>query len=136
MAEEVTFVTHVRQLIEKAGKRVGSEYQLAKALGVPQSHVSGWKSGALPCQPPDRARIAGFAREDAAQELIRATLERHKGTLRGEQLQKLLGKQSHQTGEALNSVLLLVASLTYASTMNDVLRCILGTPNRARYSLC
>ena len=103
--------SYVRQLIESAGQRVGSEYKLAKALGVPQATVSSWKAGTRTCTPDDRARIAAFAGEDAVQELVRATLEKNAGTLRGEQLQRVLGKWSQATGAALATALLSLASL-------------------------
>ncbi len=109
-------------LIEKAGAIAGSEYKLAKAMGVDQQTISGWKAGRRTCTPEDRARLAGFAREDAVQELIRATLEKTAGTLRGEQLYKLLGKSLQATGGATVSALLGVASLT--SGISYFIRCI------------
>lgn len=111
-------------LIEKAAAIVGNETELAKALGVAQPNVSAWKAGTRTCTPADRARIAGFAREDAVQELVRATIEAAKGTKR-EQLQKVLGKWSLQTGEALHSAVLTIASLTLGLAVLDVPRCIL-----------
>lgn len=111
-------------LITKAGVIVGSEYKLAKAMGYPQQVLSAWKAGTRTCTPPDRARLAGFAREDAVQELVRATIESAKGTKR-EQLQKLLGKWLPQTGEALNTVLLSITSTVLAlMMMSDIPRCI------------
>lgn len=115
--------TDLRKLIEKAGKTIGSEYKLAKALGVPQSHLSAWKSGAKTCTPSDRARLAGFAQEDAVQELVRATIEAAKGTKR-EQLQRVLGKLLHQTGGVLNSVGVALITATLAMGFTDVPRCI------------
>ena len=112
-------------LIAKAGAIAGSEYKLAKAMGVPQTHLSMWKSGAKTCTPPDRARLAGFAKEDAVQELVRATLEQTAGTLRGDQLRQVLGKLSKVTGGALHSVLLGVVSLTFGMSLLDIPRCIL-----------
>ena len=55
-----------------------------------------WKSGKKGCTAADRAPLAGIAREDAVQELVRATLEKNAGTLRGEQLMKVLGKSLPQ----------------------------------------
>lgn len=111
-------------LIAKAGAIAGSEYKLAKAMGIPQSHISAWKSGVKTCTPPDRARLAGFAREDATQELVRSTLEQTAGTLRGEQLMRVLGKRLQATGEAFATVLLGLASLTYGIQILDIPRCI------------
>lgn len=119
-------------LIERAAKQVGSEAKLARALGMPQSDISGWKSGHKGCTAADRARLAGFAKEDAVQELVRATLEKTAGTLRGEQLRQVLGKWLHQTGAVSVTALLSLASGTYgalnlkaaAASALDVLRCI------------
>lgn len=110
-------------LIEKAAAIVGSETKLARALNVPQPHVSAWKSGNRTCTPADRARLAGFAREDAIQELVRATIESAKGTKR-EQLKRVLGKLSRQTGGALGSAALGVISLTFGMNITDIPRCI------------
>lgn len=97
-------------LIEKAGNAVGSEYKLAKAMGIPQAHISNWKSGLRNCTPADRARLAGFAQEDAVQELVRATINSAKG-LKHEQLMAVLGRSLRATGATSVTALLLVASL-------------------------
>lgn len=110
-------------LIAKAAAIVGSEYKLAQELKLPPQTITGWKAGRRTCTPADRARIAGFAREDAVQELVRATIEAAKGTKR-EQLQKVLGKLSLQTGAALHSAVLTVASLAFGLALIDVPRCI------------
>lgn len=126
-------------LIEKAGAIAGSEYKLAKAMGIPQQTLSGWKAGRRPCTPPDRARLAGFAREDAVQELVRSTLESTAGTLRGEQLMRVLGKQLHQTGGATVTALHSLASLIYGWNMLDIPRCIksqISRRNIPRHTLC
>lgn len=80
------------KLITIAGVIAGSEYRLAKALGLPQSTLTDWKSGRKACTPPDRARLAIFAERDVAQELFKATIEHTAGTIRGEQLSKALEK--------------------------------------------
>lgn len=80
------------KLITIAGVIAGSEYRLAKALGLPQSTLTDWKSGRKACTPPDRARLAIFAERDVAQELFKATIEHTAGTVRGEQLSKALEK--------------------------------------------
>lgn len=116
---------NVKTLIDSAVKVVGSKSKLARALGVTPQKVNGWISGESTCSPEDRARLAGFAREDALQELVRATLEKTEGTLRGEQLRQVLGKWLHQTGAAVHSVVLGLVSLTYGMTMFDIPRCIL-----------
>lgn len=107
---------YVKSLIERASSVVGSQYRLAKLLGVPDSQVSNWKSGQRPCTAADRARIAAFAKEDAVLELIRATLEANDGTLRGEQLRAVLGNALRQIGAASVSVAVALGSLTYSPT--------------------
>jgi len=119
-------------LIAKAGAIAGSEYKLAKVLGMPQQNISAWKIGKRTCTPEDRARLAGVAREDAVQELIRATLEKTKGTLRGEQLYRLLGKSLQATGAASVTVLPLVASLTYG--ISQSIRCILSLRDKRHFA--
>lgn len=114
--------TNLTELIEKAGIKVGSEYKLAKALGVSTSTMSDWKHGRMTCSPGDRARIAGFAGEDAVQELVRGTIENAKGEVRKAQLEQLLGKLLRPTGAALHSVALGGLSLTFGlSQVHDLL---------------
>jgi len=100
-------------LIEKAGRIAGTEYKLAQAMGIPQQILSDWKAGRRTCTAPDRARLAGFAGEDAVQELVRATLELEKNEKRKDQLYKLLGKKLLQTGAAHVGVLLSLCSLAF-----------------------
>ena len=125
----------VNDLITKAGLICGSEYKLAKALGVPQQHLSEWKAGRRTCTPADQARLAGFAREDAVQALVRATIEGAKG-LKREQLQAVLGKWSRQTGGAISTVLLSLASLSYGMEIFDIPRCIFSRVMQRRYTFC
>lgn len=104
---------NVQKVIDDAVAVVGSKSKLARALGVTPQRVNDWHSGACTCTPHDRAAIAGFARQDAVQELVRATLEKTAGTLRGEQLRQVLGKWLHQTGGASVSGLLGLASTIF-----------------------
>lgn len=103
----------VKTLIDKAAQRVGTRYKVAKALGVTPAQVYDWEEERKSCSPEDRARIAALANEDALQELVRGVLEKHEGTLRGKQLEQLLGKLLRQTGGVLHTVVALVASLTF-----------------------
>lgn len=86
-------------LIEKAASIVGSEYKLAKKMEIPQQNLSNWKSGSKTCPPAVRAILAGIAGENAADELIRATMEREEGTRRGLLLGELLGKRAARVVE-------------------------------------
>lgn len=114
----------VTLLIEKAGHIHGSEYRLAKEMGIPQQMLTDWKAGRRACTPGDRARLAGFAREDAVQELVRATIEGAKGAKK-EQLEKLMGKWLRQTGGAAGFAVLTLASTVSAMLYADIPRCIL-----------
>ncbi len=116
----------VAELIETAATNVGSKSKLARAMGVTPQRMNDWYSGSSTCAPEDRARLAAFARQDALQELVRATLEKTAGTLRGEQLRQVLGKWLRATTEALGIGWLAIASLSFlALTSLDVPRCIL-----------
>lgn len=84
----------VKTLIDNAAKVVGSKSQLARELGVAPQRINDWFSGMASCSPEDRARIASFAREDPLKELIHAVIEKHTGTLRGEQLRIALNPQN------------------------------------------
>lgn len=108
---------YVVDLLSKAAKTAGSEYQVAKTLGIPQSHISEWKNGKRPCSPEDRARLAALANEDAIQELVRATLEKHDGTKKGEQLWAILGKSLRVTGAASVTGLVGLISAALLMTM-------------------
>ena len=77
-------------LISKASAIAGSEYKLAKMLGISQTVVSDWKHGRRTCVPEDRAQLAYIAGEDAVQELITAAIEKWEGTEKGERLRTAL----------------------------------------------
>lgn len=117
----------VQTLIDKAAEKVGNPHRLAKTMGVASSTLYDWRAGRQPCSPADRARLAGFAGEDAVQELVRATLENAKGDVRREQLQQLLGKWSRVIGAGLATVWLALINLTSGPAEAAVyfIRCIL-----------
>lgn len=91
---------HVTELIELAAASLGSEYKLAKALGIPQSHISEWKAGKRPCSPEDQALMAYQAGRDPEEALVRAVLVKHADTAKGERLLSALGKGLRATGAA------------------------------------
>ena len=119
-------INRVRQLIDTAAKVTGSKSKLARALAVTPQRINDWHSGTSTCTPHDRAALAGFAREDAVQELVRATLEKTAGTLRGEQLKQVLGKQWRLIGEATALGVAGLTSLIFFTVNDlDIPRCIL-----------
>jgi hypothetical protein len=118
-----TDLDQISALIQRAGKAMGSEYKLAQALDIPQRTLSDWKAGRRTCVPADRARIAGFAGEDAVQELVRATLATTENTTRGRQLKTLMGKLLRPTGAALASAWT-VSATTATDAAGQLIRCI------------
>ena len=84
--------------IEKGKEIYGSYGGLANEIGVPQSHISMWKSGAKPCTAPDRAALALAVGEDPAEAAIEAALE-------GINLEKPQGKRAaHALALALERI--------------------------------
>lgn len=127
----------LNKLIADASAIAGSEYQVAKILGIPQSHISEWKAGRRSCVPADRARLAGIARQDAVQELVRATLESTEGTKRGEQLQQLLGKLLRPTGVVHGLVAAgLVSLISLSDPTGRAIQYVLGRNRRTQQALC
>jgi len=116
------YTLNVKTLIDKASKNTVTRYALAKTLGVSPAQVYDWEEGRKSCSPEDRARLAAVAGEEAMQELVRGILEKHEGTLRGEQLARVLGKSSRQIGGVRVSELLSLASLSYGISL--AIRCI------------
>jgi DNA-binding transcriptional regulator YdaS (Cro superfamily) len=98
-------------LIDKASSIAGSQYKLGQLLGISHSTMSQYKSG-RPCPPEDVARIAAVAGYEPVDWLVRATLEKHAGTKKGEQLAKVLGKALLVTGAASGSFSAAASTLT------------------------
>lgn len=88
-------------LIDKASSIAGNDSKLAALLGQHRSKVSDWRKGSQDCPPEDQALMAGIAGLDAAQTLIRATVEKHEGKPKGDLLMKVLGKPSLAIGAVL-----------------------------------
>lgn len=82
----------VQTLIDTAAVMLGSKYKVAQALGVAHTRLYDWYSGRSACTPEDQARIAAIGGQDAQDALVRAVIERHEGTLKGEQLKAALGE--------------------------------------------
>jgi transcriptional regulator with XRE-family HTH domain len=95
-----TLVT-INELLDAAKKVTGSDYKTAKALGVPTTHISNWRHGGRNPQPEDLALIAGLAGLDAEAVLVRAIIDKHRNTSKGERLMSVLGNVLRRTGEAV-----------------------------------
>ena len=80
----------IKELIEQAAAASGGNTRLAKLLGVPYQHVTNWKNASRTCMPDDQARIAHIGGNDGIRTLIESTIERHAGTVRGDQLRQAL----------------------------------------------
>lgn len=117
----------IKTLIDNASKVVGSRYKLSKILGVTPSKVYDWQEGRVNCTPPDRARIAAMAGEDATRELVAATLESTEGTLRGEQLKAALGKFL-DAAQGVKALIVCGLSAILTSAHVDIPRCIKRIP--------
>lgn len=68
-------MSQLNELIEKAASVAGSEYKLAKALGMQQQTISAWKAGRRTCSPTDRAALAEMAKGNAAVEALEGLIE-------------------------------------------------------------
>ncbi|RYE81479.1 MAG: hypothetical protein EOO80_01015 [Oxalobacteraceae bacterium] len=106
----------VNELLDAAKKVTGSDYKTAKALGVPTTYISNWRhgTGGRNAQPEDLALIAGIAGLDAEEVLVRAILDKHANTTKGEKLLSVLGNVLRRTGEAVT--LGFFASVGWASS--------------------
>ncbi|WP_084217006.1 hypothetical protein [Xenophilus azovorans] len=68
-------MSQLNYLIEKGKSMFGSYGALADAIGVPNTHISMWKSGRRYCSPPDRAALASAVDEDPTAATIEAVIE-------------------------------------------------------------
>lgn len=90
-------------LIDAGRSIAGSDYKLAKLIGVTPQTVSNWRHGEKPCPPADVALLASVAGFDPQEWLTRATLWKYKGTDKGDRLMRVLGKTSAATIAVLAS---------------------------------
>lgn len=67
-------MSNINLTIAKASAIAGNQAELARRLGVPPSHVSGWKNG-RPCPKGMRVLLADQAQEDVAQAAMEAMLD-------------------------------------------------------------
>ena len=105
----------INALLDAAKRVHGSDYKVAKLLNRSTAEISDWRAGRRNPQPEDHALVAGLAGLDAEEALIRAMLEKHANTWKGEQLLSLLGNVLHRTGAA--ATLLLCVSVVSGMTL-------------------
>lgn len=82
----------ITTLLDAAKAVTGSDYKTAQLIGQSRGKVSDWRSGRQPASPEDHALLAALAGQDAEVALVRAVLEKHKNTPKGERLVSALGK--------------------------------------------
>lgn len=87
-------------LIDRAAAIAGSDYAVAKSIGVERQAISNWRHGHKPCPPEMQALMASVAGLDPLQTLARATVQKFEGEKKGDLLMRALGKASRLTGAA------------------------------------
>lgn len=90
-------------LIDQGKSIAGSDYKLARLTGHTPQQISDWRHGRKLCPPEDQALIAGIAGLNPEQVALRALVEKHEGTPKGDRLMKVLGKALLVTGGAVAS---------------------------------
>ena len=133
-------MNQVPELLTRALEKAGGPTALAKTLKVPPQMVSMWRSGAKPCPPEDQARLAAIAGIDPIQTLVRAHIEKHEGTEKGDQLARVLGKFLVATGAAVATSGASAAAIfsPTSKSLFDLIRCIVKLNHFShfhRYSL-
>ena len=88
------------ELIKRAEDVAGSTSAVAKALGVPNPVVFGWKNGSRTCTAEDRALLAEIAGADPLTEVVEALLERWDGKPKGERLRTVLLARLQSVGKS------------------------------------
>lgn len=129
-------MSQVPELIERALAVAGSQAELARMLKVAPPHITLWKKEEKPCPPEDQARLAAIAGIDPVQTLVRAHIEKHEGTEKGDQLARVLGKFLVATG-AVIATSGASAEQTFSPTfkgLHDLIRCILLLNHNYRFN--
>lgn len=85
-------------LLDAAARTTGSDYKTAQLVGKTRQQISDMRHGRLTAQPEDHALIAAAAGLDPEEALVRATLEKHANTAKGERLLSVLGNVLRRTG--------------------------------------
>ena len=108
-------------LLDRAKSVTGSDYATAAAIGMPRQTVSNWRNGSKDCSPENVALLANVAGLKAEEWLVRAVIEKHEGTAKGDMLFKALGKALAATGAAIASS----GASAHQIFSLDFIRCIL-----------
>ena len=113
-------------LMDKAVAMAGSDYKVAKAIGVTPQVVSDWRHERRNAQPEDIALLAGLAGLNAEQWAMRALVEKHEGTAKGDRLMKVLGKALLATGATVASAGASAAAIFGSTAAPDILGAIVA----------
>jgi nitroreductase len=107
-------VTHMQliELIDRATQAAGSQAELARLIGAQAQHVTNWKAGTRPCPPEDIALMANVAGLDPEDALVRAVIDKHAGTKKGDLLTKALGNVRRATGAVVTSAFFAAVALS------------------------
>ena len=126
LTKKETQMSQVPELIERALAVAGSQAELARLLKVAPPNITVWKKEEKPCPPEDQARIAAIAGIDPIQTLVRAHIEKHEGTEKGDQLARVLGKFLVATGAAVATSGASAAAIFSPTSRSllDLIRCI------------
>lgn len=131
----------VLRLIEGASDIAGSDYKLAKMMGIPRQHLSDYKHGKRNAQPEDIAILASLQGLDGSAWALRAMVEKHEGTAKGDRLMKAVGKALLATGAMIGGaganamVIYSATSETVAKPIEYFIRCIHSLSQKARWRL-
>lgn len=118
------------RLIAAAKSRLSSDRQVAIAMGIQSQVIADRKAGRKKPQPEDIALLASIAGLEADKWTLRAMIEKHEGTAKGDRLLKALGKGLLATGAVIGSAgahataIFSRAGETTLSAWSEVLRCI------------
>lgn len=115
---------YLDQLLDRAKANAGSDYALAKMIGVSRMTVSNWRHGKKPCSAPDVALLAEVAGLEPDKWLARAVVSQHEGTPKGEKLLKALGKGLLVTGAVIASSGASAAVICSTTLSDCFIRCI------------
>ena len=122
--------TEILELLDAAKQQLGSDYKVCKALEISTSVVSDWRHARKNPQPEDIALIASLAGMDGATWALRALVEKHEGTPKGDRLMKAVGKAFLVTGAAIGGAGANAGAI-FGSTYDHVgylIRCIFRSP--------
>lgn len=106
----------LEKLIDAASAIAGSEYKLAKELGIPQSHIWAWRHGTRTCSAEDRALMADLAGVDPWAEIAEAMTERWAGKPKGDRLRAIFSRRLQSVG---NLYVLLAQAINLSKSKNN-----------------